>query len=171
MAIYRHSHMSEVGARIKEAATKVGGLNKLAALIDMPRRTLGDKLSGRSEPELSLIVKVARVTNVRLEWLADNEGPRDKQSDLPDPSFETFEQLLEVLGKIVVREHKEAGFTLPSEKVAPEAGVLYRELFGMVRNVADQRTVEAMLPLLAENLRNRLRSASAEPGTGKREAS
>lgn len=81
------------------------------------------------------------------------------------------EWLFNELGKIVVREHKAGGERLLPEMVAPEAVKLYNELIGMVRDVTDHRTVEAVLPLLAENLRERLRKAAAEPGTGKREAS
>lgn len=84
---------------------------------------------------------------------------------------EDQEWLFGELGKIVVAEHRSARLTLPPEKVAVEAGLLYHELLTMVRNVVDRRTVEAVLPLLAENLRVRLRKAAAAPGTGKREAS
>jgi|GEM_PF-4853280 len=75
--------MSEFRDRIKAAADTVGGLNKLAELIGMPRRTLGDQLAGKTEPRMSLLVDTARVTGYRIEWLATGSGePLDSPMSL-----------------------------------------------------------------------------------------
>lgn len=66
--------MSDFRDRIKAAADTVGGLNKLAELIGMPRRTLGDQLAGKTEPKMSLLVETARVTGYKIEWLATGNG-------------------------------------------------------------------------------------------------
>lgn len=61
--------MSEVGTRIKEAAEKVGGMNRLADLASIPRRTLGDYVSGATEPKASALVAIATATDSDLNWL------------------------------------------------------------------------------------------------------
>ncbi|WP_435657913.1 helix-turn-helix domain-containing protein [Brucella pituitosa] len=79
VAYIRYVQMSEFRDRVKEAADAVGGLNKLAELIGMPRRTLGDQLAGKTEPKMSLLVETARVTGFNIEWLATGNGPKSSQ--------------------------------------------------------------------------------------------
>lgn len=65
--------MSDIGRRIKEAAENVGGMNKLAEITGIPRRTLGDHVSGATEPKASALAAIAGATKVDLNWLVLNE--------------------------------------------------------------------------------------------------
>jgi len=165
--------MSDIGLRIKEAAARIGGLNKLSSAIGMPRRTLGDKLSGRTELEVSLIVSIAKATNVRIDWLVTGEGEKEGRQDIDQATSQVVlaEWLMDELGKIVVRAHDQAGVVLPPHRIATVSAQLYNELVATIRRIDDQRVVRANLPLLEEDLRESLRRAAIEPGTGKREAS
>lgn len=133
-------------------------LEEALASLDFDERPDPEELE---EAEISF----ARAVEA-MEFVADVAPPPVNPDRLHGDEW-----LFGELGKIVVKEHKAARQALPPEKVAVEAVLLYHELSGMVRDVTDRRTVEVVLPLLAENLRERLREAEAEPGTGKREAS
>lgn len=112
---------------------------------------------------------------VNLGWLIAHEGEMFNRSGMPrPPSSEGApldEWLMEELGKVAEREHRDAGQKLPAARIAAEAAALYNELLGLVRDIADHQAVEALLPVLAGRLRERLRDAASHPGTGKREAS
>lgn len=146
-----------------------------AKRLGISRAALAYYERGERVPDSNVLAAYRERLGVNLNWLASEVGemfedpskaPQAKPADAP-----VSEWLFNELGKIVVREHKAGGERLLPEMVAPEAVKLYNELIGMVRDVTDHRTVEAVLPLLAENLRERLRKAAAEPGSGKREAS
>ena len=52
----RLEEAAKIGARIKEAAERIGGLQELAPLLtDVSRRTLSDYVSGKSEPKTSTL--------------------------------------------------------------------------------------------------------------------
>lgn len=58
-----------IGKRIKEAAQKIGGLNKLADAISVSRRTLGSYVSDESEPTATVLCEIISATGVSPEWL------------------------------------------------------------------------------------------------------
>jgi len=65
--------METLGERIRKASDRVGGLNKLAKLVDVPRRTLGNWLTG-ANPKPEALRKIAEVTGVDARWLLTGEG-------------------------------------------------------------------------------------------------
>ncbi|MVA24502.1 helix-turn-helix transcriptional regulator [Agrobacterium vitis] len=65
--------MTELSDRIRLAAEKLGGLNKLAQEIGVPRRTLGNWLKG-TNPKPSNLKQIADVANISLEWLISGTG-------------------------------------------------------------------------------------------------
>lgn len=67
--------MSGLGERIREAADEVGGLKRLAENIDVPRRTLGNWLSG-TQPKPEHLQRIADTTGVSLQWLISGEGQK-----------------------------------------------------------------------------------------------
>lgn len=67
--------MSDIGQRIKEAADKVGGLNRLAEITGIARRTLGDYTSGATEPKSTALASIARATDTDLNWLLRDDYP------------------------------------------------------------------------------------------------
>lgn len=83
--------MTTLGNRIKEAAEHVGGLNKLAVELSVPRRTLGDWIAERSEPKVSAVASISVLTGVNLRWLILGLGPKfaDAAQDRVGPKGET----------------------------------------------------------------------------------
>lgn len=67
--------MNLVGQKIKEAAEKIGGMNRLAEVIGVPRRTLGDYVSGSTEAKASTLAAIARATDSDLNWMLRDDYP------------------------------------------------------------------------------------------------
>ncbi|MBD8650844.1 helix-turn-helix domain-containing protein [Rhizobium sp. CFBP 13726] len=66
--------MTDLGARIREAAGFIGGLDKLEpALTGVSRRTLSDYVAAKSEPKASTLIEIARATGVSVGWLMGEE--------------------------------------------------------------------------------------------------
>lgn len=162
--------MSTIGDRVREAAKEVGGLNSLSKLIDMPRRTLGDQISGRYEVKLSFMVEVAKATGFSIEWLATGLGPKQPEK-AKQAKLSVREDYFERLARIVLRIHQEAGIKLPAERLTAETAGLYNELLEKAEDMSDAGEVETILPQLEYTLKKRLQAATDSPGTGKREAS
>lgn len=166
-----------LGKRLRAVRRQFGDEDRerFAERLGISRAALAYYERGERVPDSDVLAAYRIVLGVNINWLVSEDGQMfEDPSKAPRsvaPRQSLNEWILDELGKIVVSEHKAAGATLPPAKVAPEAGALYNELLGMVRDVSDRRTVEAMLPLLSENLRNRLRDAAANLGTGKREVS
>lgn len=166
-----------LGQRLRAVRGQFGDEDRerFAGRLGISRAALAYYERGERVPDSDVLAAYRRVLGININWLVSNEGrmfedlSKAPQTGLVEKVLDDW--LMNELGKIVVREHKAARGTLPPEKVAPEAGALYNELLSMVRDVTDRRTVEAMLPLLAEKLRERLREAASSPGSGKREAS
>lgn len=152
------ARLKELQGDLKDAA--------FARRAGIPPSTIKQWEKG-SFPSIAIASKIAAAFDVTVDWLSgiDDRPIGDGKAEVLNS------ELFNELGKIVVREHKAAGLVLLPEMVAPEAGQLYNELVARVRDISDQRSVKAMLPVLAESLRNRLREAAAAPGSGKREAS
>lgn len=68
--------MTDLASRIKIAADRVGGLKWLSERIDVPRRTLGNWLTG-TNPKPAALQAIAKVTGVSLDWLMTGEGDPD----------------------------------------------------------------------------------------------
>lgn len=164
-----------LGARLRDVRRHFDDQDRdeFSARLGFSKASLAYYERGERSPDSNVLAAYRDVLGVNVNWLLSGEGEvfEDALKAPQAPTPVLSEWLLDELGKIVVREHKTASVALTAEKVAPEAGALYNELLGMVRDINDRRTVQAMLPLLAENLRERLRAAAAQPGTGKREAS
>ncbi|WP_234844788.1 helix-turn-helix domain-containing protein [Sinorhizobium meliloti] len=189
--------MDGLGDRIREAADEVGGLKRLAELIETPRRSLGNWLTG-TQPKPENLQRIADVTGVSLQWLMSGEGSKKERTAKPisrplyetvhehvDPDVDTllrrFEgteprsaaptldiDLLQRLGDLAQSVFHECKQTPPPRAITAEAGRLYNELLQMVVDVHDEEVVEALLPVIRERLKKRLEEATAEPGTGKR---
>lgn len=65
---------SSVGARIKHAASLVGGQRSLAKLLDIGERTVSAYASDSSSPQLKTLEDIAKATGVDLAWLVLGEG-------------------------------------------------------------------------------------------------
>jgi phage repressor protein C with HTH and peptisase S24 domain len=73
--------MGDLGARIREAAGLIGGLDKLEAeLSGVSRRTLSDYVSEKSEPKASTVIEIAHATGVSVAWLMGEDSRGDASS-------------------------------------------------------------------------------------------
>lgn len=62
--------------RLAECADLVGNAATLSKMTGISRPTIGDYLSGKSDPSRTRLIQIARVANVSLEWLATGYGSR-----------------------------------------------------------------------------------------------
>lgn len=161
--------METVGDRVKQAANGLGGLNSLAKAIGMPRRTLGDQISGKYEVKLSFIIEVARATGYSVTWLATGEGEM-----FTDPAKASMVQidaeLMERLHDRVAAAFRDLGQSPPTRRITREAANLYNDLRKAVSDVEDTEMVEAAMPMLLLEFKRRIERARDEPGAGKRSA-
>lgn len=61
--------------RIRTCTNLAGSGNSLAKSTGIPRRTLENYLSGRSEPKWMALAAIAKTVNVNGHWLLTGEGP------------------------------------------------------------------------------------------------
>lgn len=80
--------------KIKSAAEEVGGLNELAHLTKIKRRTLYDYVSDSTEPKASALVLIAEATGRSVDWLTGFSGSNSefeailaRKRELADFSF------------------------------------------------------------------------------------
>ena len=74
-------------ARLNLAVEKVGGVPKLSKLSGISRPTIGDYLSGKSDPARKRLVKIAEVSGLNVEWLASGgKNHAVEQTDNTAPS-------------------------------------------------------------------------------------
>lgn len=109
--------MTTLGARIREAAEKIGGLDMLAGRLDgISRRTLSDYVSDKSEPRVSTLLQIADSTGVDLTWLV-----RDGEHRALLPPVTGGDQV--VLPMYDVRASAGAGALVASEDVSDHFAV------------------------------------------------
>jgi transcriptional regulator with XRE-family HTH domain len=103
-------------------------------------------------------------------WILSGSGPKfDDPSHSPAPSVQVDPQILRQLHRAARLAYLEAGHRPPDEdSLAIEAGQLYNALLEKVADIRETRIVEAVIPVLVDELKSRLAEASANPGTGKR---
>lgn len=155
-----------LGERIREASENAGGLNRLADAIDTPRRTLGDWVSGSSEPKASALGKIAQATGVNMNWLVLGEGDKERGSLAAQTTID--EALIERLSRVVEQVYREAEQKIPPARLVRETITLYNQLCERVSDPNDREEMETTLPQLRYLLRKRL--TEAEPGSGKASA-
>lgn len=165
--------MSDLGQRIKEAAESVGGLNQLAELSSVPRRTLGDFVAGKTEPKASVLGQIANITGVELKWLLLGHGQKKPEpSDLP-PLATTWVNMIPSIGAIVSNAYREAGAVLPEHRLFQE---ITRWQLAMMEQAGGSQNdtpaaIYSLLSWVEEEIVKELREARHEPGSGKRSAS
>jgi hypothetical protein len=106
---------------------------------------------------------------ININWVVTGEGEMfDDPEKAPAPSVPVDPTLLRRLHRAARLAYQEAGHRPPDEdSLSIEAGHLYNGLLAKVADIRDSRIVEAVLPVLIDELKTRLAQATAEPGTGK----
>lgn len=102
-------------------------------------------------------------------WVLSGLGPKRIDEEASSNSVDPL--LMEKLYKAVERAYKNVGQRPPGHRLANEATTLFNVLLERVRDVRDEAIVDAVVPVLAAELVERLNGAALEPGSGKRSAS
>lgn len=74
-----------VRERIRLTAQKIGSGDELSRRSGVPRRTLENYLSGRSEPKATALAAIAAAASVSLDWLIVGQEPRGPASSAASP--------------------------------------------------------------------------------------
>lgn len=86
--------MQSLGARIKQSADLIGGLDALAPkLSGVSRRTLSDWVSDKTEPRATSMAEICHVTGVLPEWLMTGQGDMRRGLPLASASLAAFSRL------------------------------------------------------------------------------
>jgi transcriptional regulator with XRE-family HTH domain len=69
--------------RLEELGKGVGSVSQLARLCQINQRTMAGYVSGGYEPRASDLLKIAKATNVNVEWLLTGDGPKSGETATP----------------------------------------------------------------------------------------
>lgn len=162
------------GGRLAEARLRAGYSSQrlFAEAVEAAEPTIAKYEQGAREIPMWLLVWLAERHGINGGWIVSGRGDvLDDPSKAPAPSVAVDPQLLRRLHRAARLAYKEAGHILPDDDgLAVEAGKLYNALLQEVSDVRQERIVNAVIPVLVDDLKTRLREADAEPGTGKRSA-
>ncbi|WP_160009852.1 helix-turn-helix transcriptional regulator [Rhizobium sp. 18055] len=166
--------------RIRDVIQANGKAPLLAKKTGIPLGTLNKYVAMRSIPSVTNAAKIAAAVGVSLEYLAtglkvispDNgtgwEGVEDRMALEIRPAGTS--ELYERLFIAVERAYKDAKQTAPSHRIARATGEVMDALRERVGDIRDQRVVDAVIPIVLEDLSNTLLEAQEKPGSGKRTA-
>jgi phage repressor protein C with HTH and peptisase S24 domain len=84
--------------RLQQAVRAAGGTRAVAMASDVPERTLTRYMAGASEPPVLTLAKIARATNVGLDWLVS--GSETAISDRPPSDSDDGALLLPLLSAV-----------------------------------------------------------------------
>lgn len=73
---------SSFAERLKQVVRGYGSTSALAAAIGRSEGAVRNWLTGKSEPTVSNVMAICRVTGTTVEWLMTGEGPRGAQQFL-----------------------------------------------------------------------------------------
>jgi transcriptional regulator with XRE-family HTH domain len=160
--------------RLRELRRKCGDpqRNELAKLFGVSVTAIATYERGDREPAASVLAAYAEVFGANLNWLLTGEGEMfvdpSKAPARATPSINPA--LFRQVGRLVTRVHKEEGIKLPPDAALDEQADAYNALLARAENPSDADELMALLAWLEARLKKRLRSAAAEPGTGKQQA-
>jgi transcriptional regulator with XRE-family HTH domain len=165
---------TKLASRILEVRQALGISQREAAeLLRISLRAWQNIERGESVPSGETLLKF-KITGFNPGWILSGLGPKllSKPSQAPKTEAKSYEaELVKRLARLVVDIHQEQQVKLRPEDVAAEAAELYNELARRVEDLDDAEEVDAVFPQLKVRLKKRLAEATAEPGTGKRQAS
>lgn len=161
-----------LGERLIAVREHLGFIKRdgFAEKLNVPANTLGTYERGVAAPSPDIFATYHREFGVNINWLVTGDGDMlDDPSKAPAPSLAVDPWAMGRAYAVAERVYKEIGHPVSGNRVAEEAAALYSALLSRVSDVRDRPIVEAALPVLAEDLRERLKAA--KPGSGKRSAS
>jgi len=163
-----NSKTAELASRIRECARLVGSGDELSRRTGIPRRTLENYLSGRSEPKAAAVSAIAKTAGVSSDWLLLGAEPMPTRmvgGVIERPADEakvivvsTDARLLGRLSDQIAKIFKEIGRSAPLHQIVEFAAEYHDRI---VTTVADpDERLMAGGALLAD-LRRELSSAEA----------
>lgn len=142
-----------------------------ARRTDVKYTTMKNYLLGRSLPPLDVAAKIADAHGVSIDWLMGRDAPMTKTAS-PTPEAATVtSEALKVIGHLVTTLHRDAGVRLPPGAIIPEVVRHYEALVARMDDPGDIEEFKSLVLWIENRIKKELSTASAEPGTGKREAS
>ena len=158
-----------LGERIKDAADRIGGLQKLAPLLsDVSRRTLSDYVSGKSEPKAGTLLEIVEATGVTIQWLVSGIGPVSVADLIREKRPVIDEALLLEVKNMVAEENAAAGIHLTADNTMRTAIENYNAMVLHAENPGDDEEMKSLLPWVRRRIKRGIAAAQAQPGTGKR---
>ncbi|MFG1207048.1 helix-turn-helix domain-containing protein [Xanthobacter flavus] len=121
--------------------------------------------NGGAMPKVETLVRISAKTGASLDWLVRGEGALSAPATSAGGTMD--EELMGRVTDAIVRLYKEERVSLAPIDLGRLSARKYDEI---VATAADADERAAMLKLVITQLRNELRSASVQPGTGKRSA-
>lgn len=162
-------YLKPIGARLKEVRIELGFRNRdsFAEAYGVPKKTFEKYEQGLIELPTKLLLWLQEKHRVNLTWLmTGNESMFDDASE-ERSGYDIA--LLQRIGDKVEMIFVQVKQRAPVRSMIAEAGEIYNELMKTIPDVKDEKMVEAVLPVLLERFKERI--ATAQPGSGKREAS
>jgi transcriptional regulator with XRE-family HTH domain len=142
-----------------------------AERLGVSKNTIASYERGETAPDASILAVYRAEFGIDINWIATGEGVMFADpSKAPAPSVQVDPILMETLYKAVDRAYRDMGQKPPAHRIANEAATLFNVLLSRVADVRDALIVDAVIPVLAKELVDRLTKAAAEPGSGKRSA-
>lgn len=152
----------------------IGEGKAVAEKIGIANGTLNKYRAKTSTASMVNAAVIAEAAGLSLEWVATGKGEKLARKATALSIFASTGVdpiLMEKLYKAVERVYRDAGQRPPGHRIANEATELLNLLLEKVTDIRDELVVDAVIPVLAQQLVERLAQAAAEPGTGKRSAS
>ena len=166
------AYLKPIGARLKEVRTALGFPNRdsFAEAYGVPKKTFEKYEQGLSELPTKLLLWLQEKHSINLTWLMT--GTESMFEVAPPTESLTLGYdvaLLQKIGDRVEEIFIQVKQRAPVRSMIADTGEIYNELAKTIPDVKDEKMVEAVLPVILERFKERI--ATAQPGSGKREAS
>lgn len=155
--------------RIRLCAKAVGSGDVLATRAGIPRRTLENYLSGRSEPKATALLGIAKSAGFSLDWLIAGEGPMRRDEPGPPPASQDIAapattsldgRLLGLCFEGVRATYRDANARIDDRAAGELAARLYADVIAATEGDTDLDTAR---PVLRMGLRALRRELDARP--------
>lgn len=111
------------GERIKIAAKNTKGASELSRLIGVPRNTLQRYINEDTEPSISTIVNISKVTGVSIDWLTMGEEHNSFGLSEPNnPESDNFIQPSDFKKRNSINSKDETFASIPVLNISASAG-------------------------------------------------
>lgn len=155
----------DLARKVTILAAAAGGRKAAARAMGVGETTLDNYRTGATQPKFLELMALASEVGVGMDFLISGTVTAHEIA-----RYDIDENLLERLAHVAEATYREVGQRAPAGRIAREAALLYKLLANSIDDLGDKEMVEATLPRLRLDLKRRLESGAAEPGTGKRSA-